>query len=122
MPRKKRSKTKKNNLFSKPYFLTICIVVLFALGYFCTSLILGTYSNNLAVENQKLVYDIQQRQANIEQLKGEIAQLQEKSRVLGMLEGQVYENPNNVFYYGSSSSDSTSTSLASSQTSFTSTQ
>ncbi len=121
MARKKHSKTKKTNLFSKPYFLTICIVILVALGYFSTSLILGTYSNNLAVENQKLVYDIQQRQANIEQLKGEIAQLQEKSRVLGMLEGQVYENPNNVFYYGSSSSDSTSPS-SSSQTSSASIQ
>ncbi len=100
-------------MFSKPYFLTIFIAILIALLYFSASLVLRTYSNNLSVENQKLVYDIQQRQANIEQLKGEIAQLQEKSRVLGMLEGQVYENPNNVFYYGSSSKADSTTSSSS---------
>lgn len=105
MSRKKQS-NKKRAFFSKPYALTIVVAIVFALGYFSTSLILGSYSNNLSVENQKLVYDIQQRQSNIEQLKGEIAQLQEKSRVLGMLEGQVYENPNNVYYYGSSSDSS----------------
>lgn len=92
---------KKESFFKKPYARSITICALSGLLYLSSSLILGVYSNNLSVENQKIVYDIDQRKANIELLKGEIAQLQEKSRVLGMLAGQVSENPNNVFYYGS---------------------
>lgn len=101
---------KKESFFHKPYSRIILICVLAALLYFSTSLILGTYSNTLSVENQKIVNDIEQRKSNIEQLKGEIAQLQEKSRVLGMLAGQVSENPNNVFYYGSIDENSSKTS------------
>lgn len=63
--------------------------------------IVRSASTTLSVQNQKLEEDLAARSAAIEQLKGEISQLQEKSRVLGMLDGQVTDDQDNVYYYDS---------------------
>lgn len=77
-----------------------CVWAVCFLFYIGCSVILRSYSTDLSVDNQALAIDIEQRSAAIETLKSEIATLQEKNRVLGMLEGQVSENSNNVYYYG----------------------
>lgn len=77
------------------------LIFTFCLGYFLVAkLVLQSYSNSLAVQNQTLTNEIEQRSTAIDALKSEITELQEKGRVLGMLEGQVYDNKNNVYYYG----------------------
>ncbi len=77
------------------------LIFTLCLGYFLVAkLVLQSYSNSLAVQNQTLTNEIEQRSTAIDALKSEITELQEKGRVLGMLEGQVYDNKNNVYYYG----------------------
>lgn len=71
-----------------------------AFSFLGTKLVLQSYSTALAVQNQKLTSEIGERTTAIDALETEIAKLQEKSRVLGMLEGQVTDNKNNVYYYG----------------------
>lgn len=91
---------KKKRRFSRTFtVLASTLLASFAI-YAVTSLFLRSYSNELSMQNQQYTSDIEQSAAAIEQLKGEISQLQEKSRVLGMLEGQVTEDSNNVYYYG----------------------
>lgn len=82
--------------------LTISVAAFLLCGaiFIGTRLFVQSASNELAVKNQTLTLDIDSRTAKIESLKSEITKLQEKSRVLGMLEGQVYDNKNNVYYYG----------------------
>lgn len=93
---KKRQKKKHRSVFRVLFGVLIASTLI----YFGTTLILRSYSNSLSVTNQQLTADIEQRSAAIEDLKSEIATLQEKTRVLGMLEGQVSEDSNNVYYYG----------------------
>ncbi|MGM9961341.1 MAG: hypothetical protein ACI32F_08590 [Allobaculum sp.] len=91
---------KKRKLFSVQHVL-YSLLFLSVLGYFGVRVLLRSYSDNLAKTNQELTTDIATYSANVDELKDEIYQLQEKSRVLGMLEGQVSENSNNVYYYDS---------------------
>lgn len=99
-----RTNSKKQRQARRRRFRTSKVIAAICLGsalfYFGTTLILRSYSNSLSVTNQQLANDIEQRSAAIEELKSEIATLQEKNRVLGMLEGQVSEDSNNVYYYG----------------------
>lgn len=95
-----RGRSRKKNRLNRVTMISGLIFTL-CLGYFLVAkLVLQSYSNSLAVQNQTLTNEIEQRSTAIDALKSEITELQEKGRVLGMLEGQVYDNKNNVYYYG----------------------
>ncbi|MDO4663945.1 MAG: hypothetical protein Q4A59_03585 [Erysipelotrichaceae bacterium] len=93
-------KKKKKKIFT-PKHVLYSLLFLSVVGYIGVCLLLRSYSDNLAKTNQELTSDISTYSANVDELKDEIYQLQEKSRVLGMLDGQVSENSNNVYYYDS---------------------
>jgi cell division protein FtsL len=77
----------------------VCFVIM--LAAFLFSRIYGQSINStLSASNQQLEAEIKSADSAISDLETEISQLQEKSRVLGMLEGQVSENQDNVYYYG----------------------
>lgn len=97
---KMSSRSKKKSRANKQLIVSLIVFGCCFLAYCGTRLFLQSCSNTLAVQNQTLTLDIEERTAKIESLKSEITKLQEKSRVLGMLEGQVYDNKNNVYYYG----------------------
>ncbi|MFR7638520.1 MAG: hypothetical protein ACLUYS_02525 [Allobaculum sp.] len=69
------------------------------IGALTTRLFVRQMSTTKSVENQALVSQINEKNTAISDLQTEIAQLEEKSRVLGMLEGQVSDNQANVYYY-----------------------
>lgn len=95
-----RGRSRKKNRLNRVTMIS-GLIFTFCLGYFLVAkLVLQSYSNSLAVQNQTLTNEIEQRSTAIDALKSEITELQEKGRVLGMLEGQVYDNKNNVYYYG----------------------
>ncbi|WP_323090303.1 hypothetical protein [Allobaculum sp. JKK-2023] len=100
MKKTKRSESRKNSHLTKTGKILTSVFVLCALFFCATRLILNSYANDLSVSNKELTDEISQRSTAIEQLKSDIAQLEEKSRVLGMLEGQVSEDANRVYYYG----------------------
>lgn len=98
--KQEKTKKKKRKIFTFQRIL-YSLLLISGIGYVGVRLLLRSYSDNLAKMNQELTSDISTYSANVDELKDEIYQLQEKSRVLGMLEGQVSENSNNVYYYGS---------------------
>lgn len=76
------------------------IVYIFGLSlvfYLGTRLGLSSYNTQLSVDNQNLVSEIDSAQADIEDLQSEITLLEDKSRVLGMLDYQVYDDKDNIY-------------------------
>lgn len=57
-------------------------------------------NSRLSVESQNLTRDIDNLSSAISELNSEIADLNTRERVLGILEGQVWDNSDNVTYYG----------------------
>lgn len=99
-----RKKTHKRALRSKNKYgfwkkLIIACAVITGIGALTTRLFVRQMSTTKSVENQTLVSQINEKNTAISDLQTEIAQLEEKSRVLGMLEGQVSDNQANVYYY-----------------------
>ncbi len=92
-PRKKKTK------ISKVKVLCFSIFLISAACFLGSKLFLHSASSALALENQTITEELSEHTAAIEQLKGDITQLQDKNRVLGMLEGQVSDNEGNVYYY-----------------------
>lgn len=91
---KTNAKAKRNVNFTK------LIAIVFALSftfYFATRLGLNPYNTRLSVENQKLTSDIDTTLNEIDDLQAQISALQEKTRVLGMLDYQVSDNSNNIY-------------------------
>ncbi len=79
--------------------IAIAVFVFSLMTFFAAKLFLHSASSSLALENQTITEELSEHTAAIEQLKGDITQLQDKTRVLGMLEGQVSDNEGNVYYY-----------------------
>ena len=89
---KQKAKKKHNSIAA----ITIAFIVLFSLFLYCR-LGLNSVNGSLTADNQKLSEEITQTQTEIDDLKIQINLLQEKSRVLGMLDGQVSDNQNRIF-------------------------
>lgn len=95
--KKAEKKTRRRRFTVKTAIYAVFAVTL--LAYVGSTLLLGSHNTRLAVKNQDLLGDIDERSAAINRLEGEITELQEKNRVLGMLDGQVSDNGGNVYYY-----------------------
>lgn len=81
----------------RPEVLLCAAFILSALFYCFTKIGLNAYNITLSVEDQKLAAEVNQKQELIDELQTEVNNLQDKSRVLGMLEGQVQDNQNNIY-------------------------
>lgn len=95
--RKTTGKKKKKQSKAKRLVTTVFIVS--AVLFLGCRFILKSYNTSLSIDNQKLSAEIDSMNESIEVLKSEITQLEEKNRVLGVLEGQVFDNQDNVVYY-----------------------
>lgn len=82
-----------------PTRLITVIFCITAILYLGCRFFLRTENTRLSVENQKAENTIETISGNIEVLENEISSLQEKSRVIGILDGQVSENQDNVYFY-----------------------
>lgn len=99
-----KSKTKNQRKTSRnrvPFSTKISFLVLAAFGciYIYTTVFLPNSSAGLSVENEKLIAEIKEDTAAIQKLKTDIAGLEGKGHVLGMLEGQMQEDRSHVYYY-----------------------
>ena len=52
---------------------------------------------SLSVEESQLSYEIAQKEQTVEELQNEVNTLQEKGRLLGMLDNQVSDHENNIY-------------------------
>ena len=52
---------------------------------------------SLSVQESELVNEIAQKEQSVEELQNEVNTLQEKGRLLGMLDNEVSDNENNIY-------------------------
>lgn len=76
----------------------IKILFAFAIVFYCSTKI-GLYSYNitLSVQDQKLTKVMNAQQKKVDKLTSDVNILQEKSRVLGLLDDKVADNQKNVY-------------------------
>ena len=99
MKKNPKDRTKKHNNKRKltPEKMVIRLFV-FALVFYCATKIgLNSYNITLSVQEQALTRTMNQTQQEVDQLNTDINNLQEKSRVLGMLDDDVADNQKNVY-------------------------
>ncbi len=91
----KKRKTKKRALKSRKILIIVCI---FAGFFYCGIKIgLNAYNIALATENQALSEKVSKQEKKVEQLTSDINTLQDKTRVLGILDDDVADNQKNVY-------------------------
>lgn len=81
----------------RPERLIFCVFLLSIVFYCGTKILLNSYNITLAAENQALETDIAAKRDNISTLQQDIEKLEEKSRLLGLLDGQVAESQYNIY-------------------------
>ena len=72
--------------------LVLTLFVLSAVFYFVNSM-----NISLSVEESQLSDEIAQKEQTVEELQNEVNTLQEKGRLLGMLDNQVSDHENNIY-------------------------
>ena len=58
---------------------------------------MNSYNITLSVEDQKLAAEVEEKQQQIDELQSEVNNLEDKTRVLGMLGDEVKDNQDNVY-------------------------
>ncbi len=92
--KKKRTK-KKRALKPRKILIIVCI---FAGFFYCgTKIGLNAYNIALATEDQALSEKVSKQEKKVEQLTSDINTLQDKTRVLGILDDDVADNQKNVY-------------------------
>lgn len=92
--------TKNTKKKKKRFTLDTCVRVVFGLSLlFYVFSVIYINSNNitLSVEEQKETAKLNKKQKQVDQLTSEVNILQEKSRVLGLLDDKVTDNQNNIY-------------------------
>lgn len=76
----------------------VCIAFILASVFYCfTKIGLNSYNITLSVQDQTLASEVKEKEEAIDELEAEVNNLQDKTRVLGMLEGDVKDNQNNIY-------------------------
>lgn len=86
-----------NNRAIRPERLIFCVFIFSMIFYCGTKILLNSYNITLAAENQDLENDISSKKEEISTLQDDIEKLEEKSRLLGLLDGQVAESQYNIY-------------------------
>jgi cell division protein FtsL len=86
-----------NTRVVRPERLIYCVFIVSLIFYCGTKILLNSYNITLAAENQALETDIAAKRESISTLQEDIEKLEEKSRLLGVLDGQVAESQYNIY-------------------------
>ena len=77
--------------------LVLTLFVLSAVFYFVSKTSVNSMNISLSVEESQLSDEIAQKEQTVEELQNEVNTLQEKGRLLGMLDNQVSDHENNIY-------------------------
>ena len=77
--------------------LFLTLFVLSAVFYFVSKTYVNSMNISLSVEESQLSDEIAQKEQTVEELQNEVNTLQEKGRLLGMLDNQVSDHENNIY-------------------------
>ena len=77
--------------------LVLTLFVLAAVFYFVSKTYVNSMNISLSVEESQLSDEIAQKEQTVEELQNEVNTLQEKGRLLGMLDNQVSDHENNIY-------------------------
>ena len=77
--------------------LVLALFIVSMAFYFVSKTYVNSMNINLSVEDEKLSNEISQKQESVDELQNEVNTLQEKGRLLGMLDNQVSDNENNIY-------------------------
>ena len=77
--------------------LVLTLFVLSVVFYFVSKTYVNSMNNSLSVEESQLSDEIAQKEQTVEELQNEVNTLQEKGRLLGMLDNQVSDHENNIY-------------------------
>lgn len=77
--------------------LVLTLFVLSLVIYFASKTYVSSMNLSLSVQESELTSEIAQKEQTVEELQNEVNTLQEKGRLLGMLDNEVSDNENNIY-------------------------
>ena len=77
--------------------LVLTLFVLSWVFYFASKTYVSSVNLSLSVQESELSSEIVQKEQTVEELQNEVNTLQEKGRLLGMLDNEVSDNENNIY-------------------------
>lgn len=77
--------------------LVLTLFVLSWAFYFASKTYVSSMNLSLSVQESELTSEIAQKEQTVEELQNEVNTLQEKGRLLGMLDNEVSDNENNIY-------------------------
>lgn len=77
--------------------LVLTLFVLSWVFYFASKTYVSSVNLLLSVQESELSSEIAQKEQTVEELQNEVNTLQEKGRLLGMLDNEVSDNENNIY-------------------------
>ena len=77
--------------------LVLTLFVLSWVFYFASKPYVSSMNLSLSVQESELTSEIAQKEQTVEELQNEVNTLQEKGRLLGMLDNEVSDNENNIY-------------------------
>ena len=77
--------------------LVLTLFVLSWVFYFASKTYVSSVNLSLSIQESELSSEIAQKEQTVEELQNEVNTLQEKSRLLGMLDNEVSDNENNIY-------------------------
>lgn len=77
--------------------LVLTLLVLSVVFYCVSKTCVNSWNISLSMEEDQLSQEIAKKEQTVEELQNEVNTLQEKGRLLGMLDNQVLDNENNIY-------------------------
>ena len=77
--------------------LVSTLLALSAVFYCVSKTCVNSWNISLSMEEDQLSQEIAKKEQTVEELQNEVNTLQEKGRLLGMLDNQVSDNENNIY-------------------------
>ena len=97
----KTNKRKHNNRRAKKAIrpeALICILFVLSVVFYCTTKIgLNSYNITLQQQEQTIAAEVNAKKEAVNDLETEVNNLQNKTRLLGMLDSSVKDNQNNIY-------------------------
>ena len=77
--------------------LVLTLLVLSVVFYCVSKTCVNSWNISLSMEEDQLSQEIAKKEQTVEELQNEVNTLQEKGRLLGMLDNEVSDNENNIY-------------------------
>ena len=77
--------------------LVLTLLVLSVVFYCVSKTCVNSWNISLSMEEDQLSQEIAKKEQTVEELQNEVNTLQEKGRLLGMLDNQVSDHENNIY-------------------------